>query len=61
MWCYLVIAFFDWKISFFQQTVGRVYCIFKYFIGHKRGKKVKPLCILLPKMIAYKRDFDETK
>ena len=21
MWCYLVIAFFDWKIGIFQQTV----------------------------------------
>ena len=27
MWCYLVIAFFDWKIDVFQQTVVRVYCI----------------------------------
>ena len=26
-WCYLVTAFFDWKISAFQQTVVRVYCI----------------------------------
>ena len=34
---------------------------FKYFISDKDGKKVKPLCILLPKMIAYRSDFDETK
>ena len=34
---------------------------FKYFIGCKDGKKVRPLCILLPKMTAYGRDFDETK
>ena len=29
MWCYLVIAFLDWKIGVFQQTVVRVYCILK--------------------------------
>ena len=29
IWCYLVIAFFDWKIGVFQQTVLRVYCILK--------------------------------
>ena len=27
--CYLVIAFFDWKIGVFQQTVVRVYYILK--------------------------------
>ena len=30
MWCYLVIAFFDWKIGVFQQTVVTVYCILNY-------------------------------
>ena len=34
---------------------------FTYFIGYKDGKKVRPLCILLPKMGAYRRDFDKTK
>ena len=34
---------------------------FKYFIGYKDGKKVRPLCVMLPKMTAYKRDFDETE
>ena len=29
MWCYLVIAFFNWKIGIFQQTLVRVYCILK--------------------------------
>ena len=29
MWCYLVIAFFDWKIGVFQQVLVRVYCILK--------------------------------
>ena len=33
---------------------------FKYFIGYKDGK-IKPLCIFLPKMRAYRKDFDETK
>ena len=34
---------------------------FSYSIGYEDGKKVRPLCIMLPKMSAYKRDFDETK
>ena len=33
---------------------------FKYFIGYK-DVKIRPLCIFLPKMSAYRRDFDETK
>ena len=34
--------------------------VFKYFIGYKDVKKVRPLCILLPKISQYRRDFDET-
>ena len=34
---------------------------FKFFIGYKNAKKIRPLCILLPKMSAYRKDFDETK
>ena len=34
---------------------------FKYFIGYKDAKKIRPLCIFLPKMNAYRKDFDETK
>ena len=34
---------------------------FKYFIGYKDNKKVRPLYIMLPKVSAYKRNFDETK
>ena len=34
---------------------------FKYFIGYKDAKKIRPLCIFLPKMSAYRTDFDETK
>ena len=33
---------------------------FKYFICYKDNKKIRPLCIFLPKMSAYRRDFDET-
>ena len=32
---------------------------FKYFIGYKDTKKIKPLCIFLPKMRAYRKDFYE--
>ena len=31
------------------------------FFGYKDGKKVRPLCILLPKMTAYRLEFDEIK
>ena len=34
---------------------------FKYFIGYKDVRKVRTLCIRLPKMSAYTRKFDETK
>ena len=34
---------------------------FKYFIGYKDAKKIRPLCIFLPKMNAYRKNFDETK
>ena len=34
---------------------------FEYFIGYKHGKKFRPLCIILAKMSAYRRDFYETK
>ena len=35
MWCYLVIAIFDWKIDVFQKTVVRVYCILKCWQWNK--------------------------
>ena len=34
---------------------------FKYFIGYEDAENIKPLCIFLPKMTAYRKDFDETK
>ena len=34
---------------------------FKHFIGYKENRKVRPLSIILPKMVAYRSDFDETK
>ena len=34
---------------------------FRYFIGYRDGKKIRPLCILLQKMSAYRRDYAETK
>ena len=34
---------------------------FKYFIGYKDAKKIRPLCIFLPKMSIYRKDFDQTK
>ena len=41
------------KVSF-----GKKY--FNFFICYKDAKKIKPLYILLPKMNAYRRDFDKT-
>ena len=34
---------------------------FKYFIGYKDDNKIRPLCIYLPKMSAYRKNFNETK
>ena len=34
---------------------------FKYFIGYKDDKNVRLLCIIFPKMSAYRQDFDETE
>ena len=34
---------------------------FKYFIDYKNSKEIRPLCVMLPKMSAYRRNFDETK
>ena len=34
---------------------------FKYFVGYKDAEKVRPLCIFIPKMSAYRRDFDENE
>ena len=42
------------KISFGKKD-------FKYFIGYKDANKIRPLCIFLPKMSAYRRYFDKTK
>ena len=38
IWCYLVIACFDWKISVFQQTVVRVYYILNRINNLKNSK-----------------------
>ena len=34
---------------------------YKYFTGYKDDEKVKPFCIMLPKMSRYIKRFDETK
>ena len=34
---------------------------FKYLIGYKDAKKIRPLCIFFPTMSAYRKEFDETK
>ena len=38
------------KISFDKKD-------FKYFIGYKDAKEIRPLCIFLPKMSVYRKDF----
>ena len=42
------------KISFVKKD-------FKYFIGYKVAQKIRPVCIFLPKMNAYRKYFDKTK
>ena len=34
---------------------------FRYIIGYKDARKIRPLCIFPPKMSAYRWDFDETE
>ena len=34
---------------------------YKYFIGNKNEEKVKPSCVILPKMSECARHFDKTK
>ena len=34
---------------------------FKYFIGYKDNKEIRPLCIFFPEMSIYKRYSDKTK
>ena len=34
---------------------------FRCFISYKDGEKVKPLCVMLPKMHVNRRDFDGSK
>ena len=34
---------------------------FTYFIDYKDAKNIRPLCIFLPKMSAYRTGFDKTK
>ena len=34
---------------------------FKYFIDYKYSERIRPLCIVFPQMIAYKRNFDENR
>ena len=43
------------KLVFDKVSLGKN--VFKYFIGYRDGKNITPLCILLPKKSAYKRDF----
>ena len=33
----------------------------KYFVGYKEAKRTRPLSIFLPQMVAYGRDFNETR
>ena len=40
------------KISFDKKD-------FKYFIAYKDPKKIRPLCIFVPKMSEYRKDLDK--
>ena len=43
---------------------NKVFCSksgFKYFIGDRNVKTIRPLCISLLKMSTYRRNFDKTK
>ena len=42
-----------------QGFFGKKYL--KYSISYEDAKNIRPLCIFLPNMSAYRRDFDKTK
>ena len=42
------------KFSFVKQD-------FKYFIGYKYNKEIRPFCIFFPDMSIYKKYYDKTK
>ena len=46
IWCYLLIASFDWKIVVFQQTVLRVYYILNSFVCSKKKNYLKKVDIV---------------
>ena len=58
-------TYFDKKYRFNKTVVSNKVSFakkgFEYFISYKDSKKIKPLCIFLKKMSAYRKDFDETK
>ena len=61
-----IVNFFQTVVSFVlsRKIVNKVSICkkeFKYLIGYKDAKKIRPLCICLPKMTAYRKDFDEIK
>ena len=53
----------DKKIIKFDDTEIEKYEFhqFKYFIGYKGNKKIKPLCIFFPETNLYRIDLDETE
>ena len=48
------------KFHKYQRSISIKDIGFKYFIGSKDAKKIRPFSIFLPKMSSYKGDFDET-
>ena len=51
IWCYLVIASFEWKIGVFQQTVVRVYYILKAKSQFLKVSYVKIVLLTLLKVV----------
>ena len=48
-------------ISIQHIDINKIVVSNKFFIGYKDTKKIRPLCIFLPTVSAYRRGFDETK
>ena len=49
------------KVAVSQKVSFRKIFHFKDSIGYQDAKKIRPLCMFLPKMSSYRRDFDENK
>ena len=47
------------KSTHVLKCISVCFCCFKYFVGYKEGKIIKPLCIILPQISRYIKYFEK--